>query len=178
MLSLCSEVWYSYWRPFCPLRQELHAEVMDRRCRFLEAAQRYYNLSFRYYAGFEPLCTAGWALMVWVPGRPRIVLPSRMTLIQRLRFYCSPYPYNAARSTQEERRTLFLERAVTCAILASAGPQRSRMLATLYKDDRTHKLPVFGVLKKMYVGALCRRVYVLDCCPCSATGRFMYCEMV
>lgn len=40
---------------------------------------------------------------------------------------------------------------MTCAILASAGPQRSRMLATLYKDDRTHKLPVFDVLKKMYV---------------------------
>jgi COP9 signalosome complex subunit 4 len=98
--------------------------------------------------------------------------------MQRSHLQCSPYPCNAARSTQEERRALFLERAVTCAILASAGPQRSRMLATLYKDDRTHKLPVFGVLKKMYVGALCRRVCVLDCSLVPVTGRCMHCALV
>jgi hypothetical protein len=43
-----------------------------------------------------------------------------------------------------------LTQAVVCAILAPAGPQRSRSLATLYKDDRTARLPVFPILEKMY----------------------------
>lgn len=40
--------------------------------------------------------------------------------------------------------------AVVCAVLAPAGAQRSRMLATLYKDDRSQRLPHFSILEKMY----------------------------
>jgi len=31
------------------------------------------------------------------------------------------------------------------------GQQRSRMLATLFKDERCQQLPAYGILEKMYV---------------------------
>lgn len=44
-----------------------------------------------------------------------------------------------------------LKLSVNCAILAQAGPQRSRMLATLYKDDRCHELPSWEILEATYM---------------------------
>lgn len=41
-------------------------------------------------------------------------------------------------------------------MLAPAGPQRSRMLATLYKDDRSQRLPHFSILEKMYLDRVLR----------------------
>jgi len=32
-----------------------------------------------------------------------------------------------------------------------AGQQRSRMLATLFKDERCQQLPTYGILEKMYM---------------------------
>jgi len=56
------------------------------------------------------------------------------------------------RRIEEEDVMKALSAAITCAILASAGPQRSRMLATLYKDERTSKLPVLRpFLEKVYM---------------------------
>jgi len=43
-----------------------------------------------------------------------------------------------------------LKYAVTCAILAPAGPDRTRILATLYADVRSSQLPNFGMLEKMF----------------------------
>lgn len=55
----------------------------------------------------------------------------------------------------EEERANFLGRAITCAILAPAGPQRSRALATLYKDERTEDLGDLRVmLEKMFLDRL------------------------
>eukprot|EP00884_Botryococcus_braunii_P007009 jgi/Botrbrau1/16309/Bobra.0066s0077.1 len=51
----------------------------------------------------------------------------------------------------EEQLQMALTKAVTCGILASAGPQRSRMLATLYKDERCTQLPIFPFLEKVYL---------------------------
>lgn len=45
---------------------------------------------------------------------------------------------------------------MVCAVLAPAGPQRSRMLATLYKDDRSQRLPHFSILEKMYLDRVLR----------------------
>lgn len=38
---------------------------------------------------------------------------------------------------------------VTCAILAKAGPQRSRIFATLYRDERSFRLPNYRILEKV-----------------------------
>jgi len=50
-----------------------------------------------------------------------------------------------------------LKYSVTCAILAQAGPQRSRMLATLYKDERCSKLDIFPTLEKMFLERILRK---------------------
>uniref|UniRef100_A0ACD5X0S3 Uncharacterized protein n=1 Tax=Avena sativa TaxID=4498 RepID=A0ACD5X0S3_AVESA len=50
-----------------------------------------------------------------------------------------------------------LSAAVTCTILAGAGPQRSRVLATLYKDERCSKLKIYPILQKVFLERILRR---------------------
>lgn len=57
----------------------------------------------------------------------------------------------------EEERMTALKNAMICTILASAGQQRSRMLATLYKDERCQQLPAFNIVEKMYLDRLIKR---------------------
>ncbi|KIJ56627.1 hypothetical protein M422DRAFT_149203 [Sphaerobolus stellatus SS14] len=50
----------------------------------------------------------------------------------------------------EDDRTQALSAAITCAVLAPAGPNRSRMLASLCRDERTSQLPNYNILTKMF----------------------------
>mmetsp|Transcript_13198 Transcript_13198/g.33690 ORF Transcript_13198/g.33690 Transcript_13198/m.33690 type:complete len:414 (-) Transcript_13198:75-1316(-) len=52
----------------------------------------------------------------------------------------------------------YLRKAVVCAILAEAGPQRWGILGTLFKDDRTASLESFAMLEKMYMEQIIRPV--------------------
>ncbi|KAI8364208.1 PCI domain-containing protein [Blakeslea trispora] len=63
---------------------------------------------------------------------------------------------------EEDERILCLTAAVQCAVLAGAGPQRSRSLATLYKDERTHSLPSFSILEKTYMERVIRHTEVSE----------------
>ncbi|KAK3167140.1 hypothetical protein OEA41_010266 [Lepraria neglecta] len=54
----------------------------------------------------------------------------------------------------EEERLHCLSAAFTCAVLAPAGPQRSRVLAKLYKDERAPQVAEFGILEKMFLDRL------------------------
>ena len=54
----------------------------------------------------------------------------------------------------DEERNMALSKAIICAVLAPAGPQRSRALGKLYKDDRAAQLEEFGVLEKMFLDRL------------------------
>ena len=65
-----------------------------------------------------------------------------------------------AMTVSDEDMVTSLRMAATCAILAPAGPQRSRLLGTLYKDERTQGLPNYGVLEKMYMERLLKRAEV------------------
>lgn len=85
-----------------------YARVLDYRRRFIEAAQRYNELSYR-------------------------------TIVD------------------EGERLTALKSALTCTVLASAGQQRSRMLATLFKDERCQQLPAYSILEKMYLDRIIRR---------------------
>ncbi|KAF8568261.1 hypothetical protein P879_09656 [Paragonimus westermani] len=58
---------------------------------------------------------------------------------------------------EEAERVAFLERALAAALLASAGHQRTRLLATLYKDERCQAFEAYPVLEKMYMGRLISR---------------------
>lgn len=56
-------------------------------------------------------------------------------------------------------RDIHSSAAVTCAILGPAGPQRSRILANLYRDDRTTTaLPAHrsSILRKMFLDQILR----------------------
>ncbi|KAI0960237.1 hypothetical protein AcW1_004807 [Taiwanofungus camphoratus] len=50
----------------------------------------------------------------------------------------------------EDERKHMLSAAVTCAVLAPAGPNRSRILASLCRDERTAELPTYNILLKMF----------------------------
>lgn len=47
-----------------------------------------------------------------------------------------------------------LVQAVKCAILAPAGPRRSRVLAILYNDERSRSLDIFPLLESIHMGRL------------------------
>lgn len=85
-----------------------YARVLDYKRKFIEAAQRYNELSYK-------------------------------SLIH------------------ETERMRALRNALICTILASAGQQRSRMLATLFKDERCQQLPAYSILEKMYLDRIIRR---------------------
>uniref|UniRef100_A0A8R1I5Y5 COP9 signalosome complex subunit 4 n=1 Tax=Caenorhabditis japonica TaxID=281687 RepID=A0A8R1I5Y5_CAEJA len=80
----------------------LQARVCDARRRFVEAAQRYYELS------------------------ATDILP------------------------QSDRSTA-LGKAIVCVLLAKPGPQRSRLLTILFKDERAPACPSFELIAKMYL---------------------------
>lgn len=54
----------------------------------------------------------------------------------------------------EEEKLHTLAMAIKCAILAPAGPTRSRALGRLYKDERAVGLEEFGILEKMFLDRL------------------------
>ncbi|XP_019876196.1 COP9 signalosome complex subunit 4 [Aethina tumida] len=90
-----------------------YARVLDYRRKFIEAAQRYNELSYRVIV-------------------------------------------------REDERMRALRNALVCTVLASAGQQRSRMLATLFKDERCQQLPAVGILEKMYLERIIRRDELRD----------------
>ncbi|KAG5649032.1 hypothetical protein DXG03_000381 [Asterophora parasitica] len=62
---------------------------------------------------------------------------------------------------EDERRHMLLA-AVTCAVLAPAGPNRSRVLASLYRDERTIDLPTYNILSKMFLDQILRSAEVKE----------------
>eukprot|EP01133_Synstelium_polycarpum_P007700 gene7700-9015_t len=65
----------------------------------------------------------------------------------------------------EGDRSFALVASITCAILDKAGPQRSRMLATLYKDERSSQSEatkiVYPILEKMFFERVLRKSEVM-----------------
>lgn len=60
--------------------------------------------------------------------------------------------FSSAIADDERLHTLAM--AIKCAILAPAGPQRSRALGRLYKDERASSLDEFAILEKMFLDRL------------------------
>eukprot|EP00177_Eucheuma_denticulatum_P003706 GFKZ01006707.1.p1 GENE.GFKZ01006707.1~~GFKZ01006707.1.p1 ORF type:complete len:421 (+),score=65.05 GFKZ01006707.1:269-1531(+) len=56
-------------------------------------------------------------------------------------------------ATQPESSHALIQ-AVKCAILAPAGPRRSRVLAILYNDERSRSLDIFPLLESIHMGRL------------------------
>ncbi|KAK4697606.1 COP9 signalosome complex subunit 4, partial [Lecanoromycetidae sp. Uapishka_2] len=78
-------------------------------------------------------------------------------LDSRRRFLDASSAYHSVSFTTslaEEERLHTLSAAITCAVLAPAGPARSRSLAKLYKDERAAQVAEFGILEKMFLDRL------------------------
>jgi COP9 signalosome complex subunit 4 len=54
----------------------------------------------------------------------------------------------------ESERLRALSEAMKCAVLAPAGPLRSRTLAKLYKDERATQVDEFSILEKIFLNRL------------------------
>lgn len=54
----------------------------------------------------------------------------------------------------EEERLKTLSAAITCAVLAPAGPMRARQLGKIYMDDRAAETPEFSILEKIFLDRL------------------------
>lgn len=54
----------------------------------------------------------------------------------------------------EDERLRIFGRAIICTVLAPAGPQRGKMLARLYKDDRASQAEDFAILEKIFFDRL------------------------
>jgi len=65
--------------------------------------------------------------------------------------------YELSQIVGEQERLEALQYSVVCAILAPAGPQRSRILATLYKDERSSKIEIYNILEKMFFERILRK---------------------
>ena len=64
------------------------------------------------------------------------------------------FSVSLAPGVDEGDRLTALSAAIRCAVLAPAGPQRSRTLARLYKDDRAASVDEFAILEKMFLDRL------------------------
>ncbi|KAL4889319.1 hypothetical protein BDV59DRAFT_210375 [Aspergillus ambiguus] len=64
------------------------------------------------------------------------------------------FTVSLAAGVDDADRLQALAAAIRCAVLGPAGPQRSRILATLYKDDRATSVDEFAILEKMFLDRL------------------------
>jgi len=101
----------------------------------------------------------------------RILDAKRRFLEAALRYYSLSQLANrqiGGLCVAEEELMTALNAAVTCTILAAAGPQRSRFLATLYKDERVAQLPepFPTILSKVYLGRILRPAEVAAFAAC------------
>ncbi|MCJ1396406.1 COP9 signalosome complex subunit 4, partial [Xylographa bjoerkii] len=79
------------------------------------------------------------------------ILDSRRKFLEASQAY---HGFSLSLVLAEEERAFALSKAIVCAVLAPAGPQRSRALGKLFKDERAVQLDEFGILEKMFLDRL------------------------
>jgi COP9 signalosome complex subunit 4 len=84
------------------------------------------------------------------------ILDSKREFLQAARAYYS-LSQEGHHGVVESDLLKLLHCAITCTILAKAGPQRSRLLATLYKDERSVHLDNYEILQKMFMDRILKK---------------------
>jgi len=84
------------------------------------------------------------------------ILDSKRKFLEAASKYCDLSQQSFGGQVIEADLLQLLKCAVTCAILAPAGPQRSRILALLCKDERIREVEHFEILQKMFMERLIR----------------------
>jgi COP9 signalosome complex subunit 4 len=106
--------------------QACRARIFDAKRKFQDAARHYYELS-----------QVGKATVIAIMGAQAAQQANLDQII-------------------EEQNVEALNKAAICAILAPAGPDRSRTLALLCKDERTAKIPCHNMLQRIYMERVVR----------------------
>jgi COP9 signalosome complex subunit 4 len=106
--------------------QACRARIYDAKRKFQDAARHYYELS-----------QVGKATVIAIMGEQAAGQTNLDEII-------------------EAQNLDALTKAAICAILAPAGPERSRTLAILYKDERTAKIATFNMMEKIYMERVVR----------------------
>jgi len=65
--------------------------------------------------------------------------------------------YRLSQQVPEKERLEVLEHGVRCVVLSPAGPQRSRLLAMYYKDEKANQLASFTVIEKMFMERILKK---------------------
>merc|ERR1719476_1154443 len=84
------------------------------------------------------------------------IMDSKRKFLEAASKYCDLSQQTLNGQVNEGDLVVLLKSAVTCAILAPAGPQRSRILALLCKDERIRSVEHFEILHKMFMERLIR----------------------
>ena len=79
------------------------------------------------------------------------ILDARRRFLEASQAY---HDFSFSTLLEESERLRALSSAIVCAVLAPAGPQRSRTLAKLYKDERANQMEEFSILEKMFLDRL------------------------
>ena len=89
----------------------------------------------------------------------QILDSNRKFLEASMRYYeiCQVHENASESQIDDSEISRALEKSLVCAVLGPAGPQRSRILSSLYKDERVKRLTHFNVLEKMYMGRLLKK---------------------
>jgi len=84
------------------------------------------------------------------------ILDSKRKFLEAASKYCDLSQQTFGGQIFEADLLQLLKCGVTCAILAPAGPQRSRILALLCKDERIRSVEHYEILHKMFMERLIR----------------------
>ena len=113
-----------------------YARILDAKRKFLEAGTRFYQLSTLATKSLGEGKQVGADSLLPHAARPHRRATPPLT---------APSPHT---QVDEAELLTALTHSITCALLAPAGPQRSRLLGMLYKDERAPKAPSYGILTK------------------------------
>lgn len=83
------------------------------------------------------------------------ILDAKRKFLEAARYYYS-LSQAVGQGVEDDELLTALNAAVVCTILAAVGPQRTRQLATLFKDERCARLRTHTMLSKVYLGRILR----------------------
>jgi COP9 signalosome complex subunit 4 len=94
-------------------------------------------------AGEYVVKTSSWSITAQYKACYASVLDAKRKFLDAaLRYAELATSEEAIANVQQDELMSFLQKAAICAVLAPAGPQRSRFMAGLYRDERTINIDV------------------------------------
>eukprot|EP00933_Yihiella_yeosuensis_P041072 TRINITY_DN35509_c0_g1_i1.p1 TRINITY_DN35509_c0_g1~~TRINITY_DN35509_c0_g1_i1.p1 ORF type:complete len:404 (-),score=95.94 TRINITY_DN35509_c0_g1_i1:215-1426(-) len=170
--ELLSEVFQAEgaWAEAAKCLSQINMETGTRCRTSLQKAEKYVKIAELYLEDEDPVaadtyCSRAAMVMHEVEDMPlqlrykvchARVLDSKRKFLDAASKYCDLSQQTFGGQICEDDLVQLLRCAVTCAILAPAGPQRSRILALLSKDDRIRSVEHYEILHKMFMERLIR----------------------